>query len=80
MDDMSRHGFCDLCQKLHEDSSYKSYPELSTDWGDDSKQCARTDRQLDLLILVTDLKFIVCFCFCVFGLCVLSKKKNTLRQ
>lgn len=80
VDDMSRHGFCNLCQKLHEDSSYKSYPELSTDWGDDSKQCARTDRQLDLLILVNDLKFIVCFCFCVFGLCVLSKKKNTLRQ
>ncbi|XP_057368438.1 alpha-(1,3)-fucosyltransferase C-like [Daphnia carinata] len=40
VDDMARHGFCDLCQKLHEDSSYKSYPEMSTDWGEDSKRCA----------------------------------------
>lgn len=40
VDDMSRHGFCDLCQKMHEDSSYKSYPEMSSDWGDDSKRCA----------------------------------------
>ncbi|KZS14698.1 putative Alpha--fucosyltransferase C [Daphnia magna] len=40
IEDMSRHGFCGLCQKLHEDSSYKSYPEMSTDWGDESERCA----------------------------------------
>jgi alpha-1,3-fucosyltransferase len=40
VEDMSRHGFCDLCQKLHEDSEFKSYAEMTSDWGDDSRQCA----------------------------------------
>lgn len=33
LEQMVRHGFCDLCKKLHQDENViKSYPELVTDW------------------------------------------------
>lgn len=38
VNDMSRHGFCDLCQKLHEPAISKSYKELASEWGD-GNQC-----------------------------------------
>ena len=38
---MARHGFCDLCKKLHEDEGiFKIYPELITEWHSDT-QCQR---------------------------------------
>ncbi len=33
----SRHAFCDLCQKLHEQDDRKSYPDLAADWGNGNK-------------------------------------------
>lgn len=38
VNDMSRHGFCDFCQKLHEPAISKSYKELASEWGD-GNQC-----------------------------------------
>ena len=38
--DMARHGFCDLCQKLHQDQGrVKYYPSLLPDWH--SSKCFR---------------------------------------
>ena len=39
VEDMSRHGFCDLCRKLHEqqDGDFQSYKELESEWGDGNK-------------------------------------------
>ncbi|XP_046639931.1 alpha-(1,3)-fucosyltransferase C-like [Daphnia pulicaria] len=37
LEDRSRHAFCDLCQKLHEQDDRKSYPDLSAEWGDGNK-------------------------------------------
>ena len=34
VEQMARHGFCDLCKKLyHDEGVIKYYPELETDWG-----------------------------------------------
>ena len=41
LESMTRHGFCDLCQKLHEDNrSNKFYPSLAEQW-DPEVQCHR---------------------------------------
>ncbi|KZS16765.1 putative Alpha--fucosyltransferase C [Daphnia magna] len=42
--DMSRHGFCDLCQQLHEqqDWEFQSYQELTSQW-DDRNACKTVD-------------------------------------
>jgi alpha-1,3-fucosyltransferase len=37
LEDRSRHAFCDLCQKLHEEDDRKSYPDLAAEWGDGNK-------------------------------------------
>ena len=37
VEDMTRHGFCDLCQKLHDGDKFESYKEMASDWGDDNK-------------------------------------------
>jgi alpha-1,3-fucosyltransferase len=39
VEDMTRHGFCDLCQKLHEaeDGDFRTYKELESEWGDGNK-------------------------------------------
>ncbi len=37
---LSRHGFCDLCKKLHQDKSVKFYPELTSEWHTNT-QCRR---------------------------------------
>ncbi len=29
---LSRHRFCDLCKKLHQDKKVKFYPELTSEW------------------------------------------------
>jgi alpha-1,3-fucosyltransferase len=34
---MARHGFCDLCKKLHQDQVPKCYPELETEWDPKNK-------------------------------------------
>lgn len=39
---MSRHGFCDLCAKLHQDDNVKSYPNLVHDWHVDA-QCKKVE-------------------------------------
>jgi alpha-1,3-fucosyltransferase len=37
VEQMARHGFCDLCKKLHQDDGVtKYYPELLTDWNPDT--------------------------------------------
>jgi alpha-1,3-fucosyltransferase len=38
-EDMTRHGFCDLCQKLHEaeDGDFETYKELEAEWGNGNK-------------------------------------------
>jgi alpha-1,3-fucosyltransferase len=39
VEQMSRHGFCDLCKKLHQDDGViKFYPELVSHW-DPKTQC-----------------------------------------
>lgn len=41
IDNRARHGFCDLCKKLHEDQDViKNYPELVSEWHP-STQCKR---------------------------------------
>ncbi|XP_057376634.2 alpha-(1,3)-fucosyltransferase C-like [Daphnia carinata] len=42
VNDMSRHGFCNLCQKLHEPVNVKSYKELESEWGN-GNQCKSFD-------------------------------------
>jgi alpha-1,3-fucosyltransferase len=43
VEDMSRHGFCDLCRKLHQlDGNFRSYKELESEWGDGNK-CQQLD-------------------------------------
>lgn len=38
VEDMTRHAFCDLCRKLHEDAAdFQSYNQLVSQWGDDNK-------------------------------------------
>jgi alpha-1,3-fucosyltransferase len=39
-EDISRHGFCYLCQKLHEqeNNDIQTYPDLDLEWGD-GNQC-----------------------------------------
>ncbi|EFX82107.1 hypothetical protein DAPPUDRAFT_241186 [Daphnia pulex] len=39
VEDMTRHGFCDLCQKLHQqqDGDFRTYKELESEWGDGNK-------------------------------------------
>jgi alpha-1,3-fucosyltransferase len=39
IEDTTRHGFCDLCQKLHEqkDGELKSYKDLDSEWGEKNK-------------------------------------------
>jgi alpha-1,3-fucosyltransferase len=38
-EDISRHGFCYLCQKLHEqeNNDIQTYPDLDLEWGDGNK-------------------------------------------
>ncbi|EFX82063.1 hypothetical protein DAPPUDRAFT_49176 [Daphnia pulex] len=44
IEDMSRHGFCDLCRKLHQqqDGNFQSNKELESEWGDGNK-CQQFD-------------------------------------
>jgi alpha-1,3-fucosyltransferase len=44
VEDMTRHGFCDLCQKLHQqqDGNFQSYMELESEWGESNK-CQQLD-------------------------------------
>jgi alpha-1,3-fucosyltransferase len=37
LEQMARHGFCDLCKKLHQDQVPKFYPELETEWDPKNK-------------------------------------------
>lgn len=46
VEDMSRRGFCDLCQKLHQDLSCQSYSDMSSFWGNNGGQCQSVDSQL----------------------------------
>ena len=32
VEQMARHGFCDLCKKLHQDSTEKVYEKIKFDW------------------------------------------------
>jgi alpha-1,3-fucosyltransferase len=36
LNERSRHAFCDLCQKLHEQENddFQSYPDIESEWGD----------------------------------------------
>ncbi|KZS14699.1 putative Alpha--fucosyltransferase C [Daphnia magna] len=43
VEQMARHGFCDLCEKLHRDwEGTKYYPELTSEWHP-KKRCKRFD-------------------------------------
>jgi hypothetical protein len=76
IEDMSRHGFCDLCQKLHEqqDGVSQFYQELESEWGESNK-CQPFDPgwksdPSEEILLKENSKKTMCFILLVALLCI----------
>jgi alpha-1,3-fucosyltransferase len=76
IEDMSRHGFCDLCQKLHEQKDGVSlfYQELDSEWGESNK-CQPFDPgwksdPSEEILLKENSKKTMCFILLVALLCI----------
>ncbi|XP_046448424.1 alpha-(1,3)-fucosyltransferase C-like [Daphnia pulex] len=76
IEDMSRHGFCDLCQKLHEQQvgDFRTYKELDSEWGESNK-CQPFDPgwisdPSEEILLKENSKKTMCFILLVALLCI----------